>query len=252
MPDSSILAGVDDVINEALGLKNDRFKYKDKKRCQLFSREKAPECDGEVLIERILDRIRFNWHKGKSRSNENWRWKQHAEIDKKNKSREVFLERLVIDTQQGNDWVNQVPVASGLTSSAGGRRAIDLIHRAADGWYEFFELKVDHRGGTPLFAAMEILQYGVLYIFSRANAPKLGYTKAGMLDAKGIRLRVLAPANYYAPYDLRWVEKSINGGLSSFLGDRFGFEMDFKFESLSLTISRSPVVWGGTKKADAE
>ena len=249
MPDSNILTDVDDVINEWLGLKNSPFKYQHKKRCQLFSEGPALDPDGAVLIGKIFDRIQSNWHKGKSRSNnQNWRWKPNPEIADENKSREIFLERLIIKTQVGTDWVNQVPVASGLTSRGGGRRAIDLVHRGENDWYELIELKVDHRGGTPLFAAMEILQYGVLYIFSREKAQELGYDGIELLNAKGIHLRVLAPADYYAPYNLSWLEKSIDSGLASFLS-KFNFKMDFKFETLSLTLTRSsPWVPGAPKR----
>ena len=249
MSDSSILTDVDDVINEALGLENSRLKYNHKERCQLFSKGKTPELDGAVLIRKIFDQIQSNWHKGKSRSNnQNWRWEPNPEIADKNKSREVFLERLIIKTQVGADWVNQVPVASGLTSRAGGRRAIDLVHRGENDWYELIELKVDHGGGTPLFAAMEILQYGVLYIFSREKAQELGYEGIELLKAKGINLRVLAPADYYAPYNLLWLEKSIDSGLASFLS-KFNFKMDFKFETLALTLTRSsPWMPGGPKR----
>lgn len=250
MTNSSILNDADNVIDEALGLKNSLCKYKDKKGCQLFSKGTTPDLDGKVLIEKVFDLIQSNWHKGKSRSNQNWRWKPNTKIDRKNKSREVFLERLIVETQPGHDWVNQVPVASGLTSGIGGRRAIDLVHREKNGWYELIELKTDDRGGTPLFAAMEILQYGVLYIFSREKAQELGYDGIELLNAKGIHLKVLAPAEYYAPYNLSRLEKSINDGLVSFRSQRkFSFELDFKFETLSLTLTRSsPWVPGGPKR----
>ena len=144
MPDSSILTDVGKVIDEALGLKNSRFKYQHKKSCQLFSKGPAPDLDRTDLIGKIFDRIQSNWHKGKSRSNnQNWRWKPNPEIADENTSREVFLERLIIKTQVGADWVNQVPVASGLTSRGGGRRAIDLVHRGENDWYELIELKLD-------------------------------------------------------------------------------------------------------------
>jgi len=245
MPDSSILTNVDNVIDEALGLKYSRFKYKDK-RCPLLSKGPERDFDVSALIRAILEQVKLNWHKGKSRSNnQNWRWKKNPEIDPKNTSQEVVLERWIVRTT-GADWVNQVPVASGLTRSAGGRRAIDLVHQCENGWYEFIELKVDKSGGTPLFAAMENLQYGVLYIFSRENAQTLGYkeTDKGLLGATGIHLKVLAPAKYYERYDLSWLEKRMNIGLANFLAqpDR-GFKMDFKFESLSLIPSRSPVNW---------
>lgn len=243
MTDSSILAGVDDVINEALELKEERFKYQHEKRCQLFSKGKKPDFDGKALIQNILDQVKSNWDEKASRSNQNWRWEKNPKIDLKNTSREVVLERWIVRTT-GNDWVNQVPVASGLARSAGGRRAIDLVHDCGNRWYEFIELKVNEGGGTPLFAAMEILQYGVLYIFSRENAPTLGYKKDGMLGADGIHLKVLAPASYYKGYDLSWLEKVINSGLDNFLvHPERGFKMDFRFESLSLIPSCSPVAW---------
>ena len=248
VPDSSILTGMQNIINEALGLKKERLKYKDKKRCQLWSKPPTPDFSGEELIQKILDQINANWDGRKSRSNnQNWRWKKNPlKKNRNNKSQEVFLERLIVGTTD-DDWVNQVPVASGLTRSAGGRRAIDLVHRCGNNWYELIELKVDEGGGTPLFAAMEILQYGVLYIFSRENAQSLGYkeTNNELLGASGIHLKVLAPAAYYKKYDLSWLEVRINNGLANFLEEpNRGFKMDFKFESLSLVPSGSRVQWG--------
>jgi hypothetical protein len=236
MPNSSILAGVDKLIDAALRLKSG--KYQDKTTCQLLSKGNKLDFDGSILIQRILDQVKSNWHGGKSRSSENWRWKPNCKL--KTKSEEIVLERWIVRTAKDSDWVNQVPVASGLTGSAGGRRAIDLVHQCRDGRYEFIELKVGEGAGTPLFAAMEILQYGVLYIFSRENASTLGYEETGMLGATGIHLKVLAPASYYEGYDLSWLEESINSGLAKFLaqGER-GFKMNFTFEFLSC----SPVTW---------
>jgi hypothetical protein len=250
MSDLSILANVGDVIDEWLKLKNGRFKHTHKKSCQLLSEGPVPGLDGTVLIKKMLDRIQSNWHKGKSRSDkQNWRCKQNPDISDKNKSREIYLERLIIKTQVGADWFNQVPVSSGLTSEGGGRRAIDLVHRCQNEWYDFIELKADHRGGTPLFAAMEILQYGVLYIFSREKTQELGYDGIDLLKAKGIHLRVLAPADYYETYNLSWLENCIDRGLTRFLR-KFNFKMDFKFETLSLTPTRSSPLWvpGGPKR----
>ncbi len=245
MPDSSILADVEKLIDKALLLEKGE-KYQGKKTCQSLS-ERKPLFDGKALIQEILRQIDSKWHKGKSRSNnENWRWKKNCRISPKNRSPEVVLERWIVRTT-GDDWVNQVPVASGLTSGkGGGRRAIDLVHRCGKGSYEFIELKID--ADTPLFAAMEILQYGVLYIFSRDNAKALGYdaNKVELLGGTGIHLKVLAPAAYYEGYDLAWLEKSINSGLAKFLdqGVRgFKLEMDFKFESLALIPSGAPVKW---------
>lgn len=245
----SILLGVNDIIDGALGLMNIGKApcHQHKESCLKLTRAPIKRFEVVPLIEEMYKKITRNWHGSKSRGKENWRWKPNSKIVQKNKSREVFLERLIVETQEGDDWVNQVLVASGLTSIAGGRRAIDLVHRVENGWYELIELKMDHRGGTPLFAAMEILQYGLLYIFSRENAQALEYTKEGLLNAKGIHLKVLAPADYYAPYNLSWLEKSIDRGLASFL-TKVNFKMDFKFETLSLTLRSSPWVPGGSER----
>jgi hypothetical protein len=126
------------------------------------------------------------------------------------------------------------------------RRSIDLVHKCGDKTYEFIELKL--ASDTPLYAAMEILKYGVLYIFCRQDERVSRYIhiheKENLLQAESIHLRVLAPARYYEKYDLAWLETSINSGLDNFLTQRrFAFKMDFKFEILWLIPSRSPVTW---------
>jgi hypothetical protein len=245
MVDSGILATVDDSIDEALGLKDGR-KYHHPKTCQNFSAGQEPILDVGGLIQNMLIKIQKNWHKGKRRSDENWRLgKKNTAIGKKNTSHETILERWIVRTT-GPEWVNQVPVASGVARNGGTRLAIDLVHQTDVGRYEFIELKVDEHAGTPLFAAMEILKYGVLYIFSRENAAALGYeVGAGLLGAKQISLKVLAASSYYDNYDLRWLEIAVNRGLHAFLSQHaYGFTMDFKFESFALVPACSPAVWG--------
>lgn len=93
---------------------------------------------------------------------------------------------------------------------------------------------------------MEILKYGVLYIFCRLEEKVLPYIhiheKENLLQAEKIHLRVLAPAKYYEKYNLSWLEKNINDGLADFLAQR-KFEMDFEFVTLTLVSSRSPATW---------
>jgi hypothetical protein len=226
------------VINRALALENDST-YQHKKSWQSFSKGEKLEFDGKALVENILSLVKSNWQGGggrKSRSSQNWRWEPRPKKAPRNKSSEVVVERRIVRTI-GKDWTNQVPVASGLTRFKEGRRAIDLVHRRGKGWYDFIELKMSERAGTPVFAAMEILQYGVLYIFSRENAIALRYdvTKNEMLRAIGIHLKVQAQAIYYKGCDLSLsqLEKSINTRLSKFLAQgKRGFEIDFRFEPL--------------------
>lgn len=250
MPERSILTKVDDLINKELGLEVGRLKYKHKKTCQLFSKGIHPKIRWEALIRNVLEQINSNWNQEKCPSEQNWRWKKNYRIDPENSSPEVILERSIVRTT-GKHWVNQVPVASGLTgSNADKRRAIDLVHRCGKKDYEFIELKVG--SDTPLFAAMEILQYGIIYIFSRDNSKRLGYTEDGVLGASGIYLRVLAPAAYYEGYDLAWLKEGITDGIARFLTQgerRYKLKMDFEFESFALSSSpalipaRSLVNW---------
>jgi hypothetical protein len=250
MSNSSILGKkVDEAIDRALGLQG---KYKHKNSCLLLSRQPPDRLDGIALIKEILKQVKSNWHKGESTGTKNWRWEKQTRIDKNNKSQEVCLERLIVNTTS-DDWVNQVPIASGLTRNGDRRRAIDLAHRCGDGSYELIELKVDQKAGSPLFAAMEILQYGLLYIFYREHLktlePKqLEAEKEKLLGAAAIHLKVLAPASYYKSkngedYRLGPLKRMINDGLKTFLaGRKFGFKMDFEFQKFYRDFTMESVV----------
>jgi hypothetical protein len=256
----SLLAGVDDIIDEALGLTNigERPFHKHKTSCRNLTKAPVKEFDASALIEEIYEKIGNNWgnstyHK---MSEENWRFEKKRGISNENDSPEVGLERAIINIPQelwpdAADWVNQVPTASGLVDpNADGSRRIDLVHKCGDKEYEFIELKVG--SDTPLYAAMEILKYGVLYIFAREHEEASKYVKKerDLLKAMSIHLRVLAPASYYAECNLAWLEVCIDRGLANFLANReLSFLMDFKFETLALTLTRSsPWVPGGPKR----
>jgi hypothetical protein len=114
-------------------------------------------------------------------------------------------------------------------------RSIDLVHwsRKNKDWYEFIELKVEAKSGrSPLFAAMEILQYGILYLFSRKHAKKMGYDvdQKPFLKANGVHLQVLAPSEYYDQerIHLGWLQDKINEGIRTYLRDET-YQMDFEF-----------------------
>ncbi len=108
---------------------------------------------------------------------------------------------------------------------------------------------------------MEILKYGMLYIFCRQDERVSDYVdrERQLLQAETIHLQVLAPAKYYEKFDLSWLEANIAKGLPKFLAHRkFAFEMYFSFNSFSqdpscvknlepeaspLILSRVPVTW---------
>jgi hypothetical protein len=129
-----------------------------------------------------------------------------------------------------------IPVASGVLpdTEEGGRR-IDLARKCGPGWFEFVELKLGKNCDTPLHAAIEILGYGLLYVFSRVYTEQLRYDSSNLLlSAQHISLKVLAPAQSYSVGSLEDFETAINDGLCA-LGNCLGedrFAIDFQFEKL--------------------
>ena len=196
--------------------------------------------DGFQLITELLGIIERNWQDtrtgyGKLPSVENWRLDSLPEISKENKSPEVTLERAIV-TLSPADWANQVPTSSGLCGpTQDKRRAIDLVYKNGFKEYTFFELKI--ASDTPLFATMEILIYGILYIFTRQHMNELGYDNGEkvLLQAQTIHLRTLAPKKYYGEVDLTWLEKAINAGLTKYLSGQAGMplKMDFGFIAIA-------------------
>ncbi len=162
---------------------------------------------------------------------------------------EVVLERKIADAFDGMNCVwNQMPVASGLLERAGNidkekeepRRAIDLVYRPerANGRYEFLELKVPRKSGSPdslYSAAIEVFEYGLLYLFSRKNRDGLGY-KAGdsykVLDATHIALRVLAQPEYFKQLhaDDNFPFDAVNRALDDYLKRHSGIFSDLTMD----------------------
>jgi hypothetical protein len=154
----------------------------------------------------------------------NWRMDHPVtKCDDKNKLREVGLERAVVAAfrEAGNkDWWNQVPVASGLYGkSAGKRRAIDLVQRRTASSYDLIELKVD--SNRPLFAAIEILEYGFAWYFSRLESG-IGYdakmVQRSLLSADRVHLSVLAPTAFYCDADYQVFGQGIESALAAMDG----------------------------------
>lgn len=220
-------------------------------------------------IEAAIGKIEANWSQGMSRSTQNWRFKHiplkqgsgYSDLDWRES--EVLLERMICDEcreRQLTIW-NQMPTASGLLPlppkredrkrrvTSEGRRAIDLVYRpaGAEEIYEFLELKIRRKDGTAdslRHATLEVLEYGLLYLFSRKNQVKLGYAKSpekkqryAVLDASEIRLRVLAAKDYYTSQDHSDVSvETINKALETYIANNhtsFGnLKMNFGFQVL--------------------
>ena len=226
-PPLSLFDGVEAAACEVLGVASLRH------RSALHALGQLRELPrGSVAA--ALDRIAGNWEAcaeaGQGTvSSQNWRWwEPQSFIGTANRSLEVVLERAIVNACVAagrRDWSNQVPVASGVVrSSSERRRAIDLVEQVGEKYFAFIELKV--ASDTPLYAAFEIIGYIGVWLLSRNGAHQTDLLKATRIDA-----RVLAPAEYYARYELAALERLLNEELKAY-GARHGVELNFGFETL--------------------
>ena len=234
----SILTGVNEIINKQLFIGNQfkEFRYKQKRSCNQLSKNPPNEFDGVALIEAIYATIENNLNKRPDRKVSSKNWKVRSSDDNKsiktskhNTSDEVTLERAIVE-KWPTKWTYQMPVASGIFgSNSDKRRAIDLVHSNKNGDFEFVELKMT--SDTPLYAAMEILGYGLVYLASRRDSAKnLKYNDKTLpvLKAEKISLCLLAPEEYYEKCNLKWLQIAINEGLKNITKD--DFDISFRFE----------------------
>ncbi|WHZ23347.1 MAG: hypothetical protein OJF47_002459 [Nitrospira sp.] len=250
----NILSGVGDIIDRyfgVTGIGKTLPHYRHKESCIKLSKPPSPEIDMLKVMEDVYKRIKTNWENAarpqEPRSNpgsqQNWRFSLNPVMAEGNDSLEVQLERGIARVcmsrpSERDRWANQVPTASGLVPPHNDKhRNIDLIHKRREGEYEFIELKVE--SNTPLYAAIEILLYGLLYVFRRQEKDSLvtidesegTKEQRALLNAALIHLRVLAPSEYYKGYDLAWLEDKIREGLRQLVGKRaLSFRMDFEFQ----------------------
>jgi hypothetical protein len=187
--------------------------------------------DGASLVRELYDHTVERWRAVNGRfprpgSTENWRFTLNTKISELNTSREKQVEKRIARlAEQGRfgkgEWANQIPVASGLLDEHTDKKAcVDLARRTAPSSFDLIELKLDPASGHAVFAAMEALRYGVLYLFSRRLGRDLGYPSggSGLLGAQRIRLVVLAPASYYLEIPgalLHSLRDELSGGLAA-------------------------------------
>mgnify|MGYP005859287897 CR=1 FL=1 len=241
----TILDGCGNIIDKWLGIdstwdgKAPRYGHKSS---LLWLQEHPPaSLDGLNLIKDLLAKIHRNWKVAgclAPRSMKNWRFNKQLHIAEHSKSREKILEKAIVAPAiTGDDWANMIPTSAGLTGSEGRHRNIDLAQRDGTS-FTFIELK--WLTNNPLFAAMEILQYGLIYVFSRQNIDQLRYCpeKQPCLTATHLGLRVLGPTQFYAPYNVCWLQEALSTGLLRF-SKEVKPAMDFAFEVFPLWFGES-------------
>lgn len=234
----SILTGVGSLVDEWLQIepKGKPPYYRHRTAALDLSRRQAPITRTQDFLEASYARIGDNWRAAaeagaSNPSRENWRWKRHLELSPRNTSAEVGLERAIV-AACGDAWSNQMPTASGLVGPAADKRAaVDLVYREGPTTYSFVELKVE--SDNALFAAVEILMYGLLFVWSRKNLGRLGYDvdEQPVLAASNVNLRVLAPNDYYCGCELTNLANAIDQGLREF-GKQDDLVLGFAFRAL--------------------
>lgn len=245
----SIFDGTADIINRSLfGARP--VEYQQITALRLLADSSAENPDGVALVRSLYENTIERWREVNGRfprraSSQNWRFELYPTISDQNHSIEKQVEkRIALLAQQGrlvrNDWANQIPVASGLLNANADKKAcVDLAQRTAPACFDLIELKMDVGSGHAVFAAMEALRYGVMYLFARRHARELGYVLggSGMLGAQRIRLIVLAPASYYhgvPPRLLLYLCDALNAGIAAACRNDgpAGLSMELDFEQL--------------------
>jgi hypothetical protein len=149
-----------------------------------------------------------------------------------------MLERALVGACERSgrvDWANQVPIASGIGGPARQRRrALDLVHQRSPGHFEFVELKI--ASDTPLYAAIEIISYTCIWLLSRAGVTP---EDNPLLAARSVDACVLAPAAYYARYDLGRLERLFDEELAA-LGRQHDVQLRFRFETFADELALPP------------
>lgn len=242
MRPTSILDGADSAIDRWLGVEKrtqpGQYRLKSVAR-RLRGRPRKPrDAAGLIsvvlcLMGKNLEESRYDGSWDPPRGN--WRLRRRPLPPVSPQTHpEAALERRIVSLWP-RTWTNQISTAAGLCGPRSDlRRCIDLVHyEKPSGEFAFYELK--WKSDTPLMAAMEILQYGAIYIFCRyllLESPYAG-AKGDLLRAKVVHLRTLAPSVFYRDADLKWLEDAIRSGLHRFLDgeSRLDLQMDFAFEA---------------------
>ena len=238
----SILDGIGGLVDEWLQIKPKGKPpyYRHRSAALDLSRRKTPITGTLDFLEASHTQLHDNWRAAieagySNPSKENWRWKRHLDLSPQNTSPELKLERSIIRAC-GDRWSNQMPTASGLVGPATDKRAaVDLVYRKDPSTCSFVELKVS--SDNPLFAAIEILMYGLLFVWSKENQESLSYDTRSqpVLAANTLTLAVLAPGDYYRGFDLQNLASALDDGLAEF-GKRYGLALGFRFHQINMDL----------------
>lgn len=256
----AILDGAEKIVDEWLGLSGVRIgaepQYQHPTTLNRLA-EKPFRAMSFNLVQRLLCHAQNRVNSGNGNPGQsNWIFRQVPNMEEGNGA-EITLERTLIGklpTNGPRSWGNMTPVASGVCKPmSDGRMAVDLVE-VENSTVTLIELKIE--ANTPLFAAIEILGYGLCYMVARACPNSFGCEPDLPLfnGKQHLKLRVLAPLAFYKGNGhLDWLkafETRINRDLNSldlpFRFDDIGYDIDFGFETFPLEFN-----WVGNREHHA-
>lgn len=195
-------------------------------------------------LARLIDQLEKNYSRGRGvhHSKENWRFTENLHLDTANKSSEKILEKEIARHMRDTEiWANQVPTCSGYSKGRDGKRALDLVKDLGSRCFKFIELKTI--SNTPVFAAAEVVLYGLTYLLARSHGASWEGDRSKILQAKEVHLVVLAPEAFYAHYtisSLQQFERMLDAALADFAKTKIlGLRMSFGFEILGQGFDRN-------------
>lgn len=227
---NSIFNGTSELIGKFFSTEGIE-KLKQKTTYRRLSDPKRTVNEYESLCRDLYKVIENNRSKNTA-SIQNWRSARQTRLSENNRSQEVLLERAIaILGNRGklSEWTNQVPVASGLVDSSSDKRAaIDLVRLKGN---EATLVELKWKTDTPVFASLEMLRYGLAYLYCYVHKDELGYQDKPLMQVKKVSLWVLAPRDYFPETGLEWLVHGLNKGICALADKKTkgDISMNFRF-----------------------
>ena len=250
---TGLFAGVDEAICSVLGLE-DKKQLKQRTTYRKVACRRVPPDVLVDLVRLLYGLVSTNLANlgGHKPSPKNWRWEPKFIIADCNDSSEVVLERAIallakrepLAEKRGPlaEWSNQIPAASGLVDPRLDKRAAVDLARIVKDRLDLYELK--WKSDTPIYAAFEILRYGLAYLLYRVNRANFGCADLDTMKVSALGLNVLAPLRYYERkhIDLTWLQAGLDAGIRTVSQEqvRLGFIASFQFLELPKELSVEP------------
>ena len=231
---ASFFDGTEEVIARFLQLSPGQ-KLKQKSTSRDIQRLSGGKSSADALIDKLYCTMMANYS-GRTPSPANWGERYKTDIADYNKSPEKLLERAVAmlaEKRHMPGWFNESPVASGVIDSYSDKRAcVDLVH-LSDEWVRLVELKWE--SDTPAYALVEILRYGLAYVFFRINAKKWNLDNRPFMRPHHVSLEVVAPDSYYAQHDQQQLITQISQSLHDFASTKTGGKLSMSLDALAFS-----------------